>query len=43
MKTVAFKNGNMIMNMCMCMCMYMCFVVLLSDRLSIKGKRRCTA
>lgn len=41
MKTVAFKNGNMIMNMCMCM--YMCFVVLLSDRLSIKGKRRCTA
>jgi len=45
MKTVVFKNGNMIMNMnmCMCMYMYMCFVVLLSDRLSIKGKRRCTA
>ena len=41
MTTVAFKNGNMIMNMCMFM--YMCFVVLLSDRLSIKGKRRCTA
>lgn len=41
MTTIAFMNGNMIMNMCMGM--YMCFVVLLSDQLSGQGKRRCAA
>lgn len=41
MTTIAFMNGNMIMNMCMGM--YMCFVVLLSDQFSGQGKRRCTA
>ena len=39
MITAAFKNDNMTVKMCM----YMCFVALLSDRLSGKGKRRCTA
>lgn len=41
MTTVAFKNDYMSIKMCMCM--YMCFVVLLSDRISDQGKRRCTA
>ncbi len=40
MTTVAFKNGNILMNMCMCM--YMCFATPISDLLSVKDKR-CAA
>ena len=41
MTTIAFMNGNMIMNMCMGM--YMCFLERLSAHPARQGKRRCTA
>lgn len=41
MATVSFKNGHIVMRICVRM--RMCFTALLSDELSIQGKRRCIA
>lgn len=40
MATVAFRKQDM--SMCMCMDMDMCSVALLSDQISVQGKRQCT-